>query len=182
MACIQLHIVENGVFEKPCDAPLPIYCIRQSWNFLKLISRMPATRLSQTLASVSCKRPSRDGWRIAFALETEGAPDSDGNERLDVWDDTPGQLGRTRLGWIIIGGSRQLLEKLNGARRNFPMKVLLLLLGFFTATANATILGQTGDWDVLVGGVVVAAIESIGILMYYRPLPISIGRLEYLVG
>ena len=48
------------------------------------------------------------------------------------------------------------------------MKVFLLLLGFYTANALATILGQTGDWDVLVAGVVVAAIEGIGMLVYKR--------------
>ncbi|XP_073040357.1 ycf20-like protein [Primulina eburnea] len=69
-------------------------------------------------------------------------------------------------------GGRQLLSKLNSARKNFPMKVFLLLLGFYTANALATILGQTGDWDVLVAGFVVAAIEGIGMLMYRRkPLP-----------
>ncbi|XP_020531321.1 ycf20-like protein isoform X2 [Amborella trichopoda] len=177
-----VHIVENVVFEKPCDARHPIHCIRRSRDFLKPISGMLATTLGLTPACVSCERPRRDGWRIAFALDTGGAPDSGGNERLDDGDNTPGQLGRTRLGRILSGGSRQLLEKLNGARRNFPMKVFLLLLGFYTANALATILGQTGDWDVLVAGIVVAAIEGIGVLMYKRPLPIPIGKLESLVG
>lgn len=63
------------------------------------------------------------------------------------------------------------MEKLNLARKNFPMKVFLLLLGFYTANALATILGQTGDWDVLVAGVVVAAIEGIGMLMYRNRKP-----------
>lgn len=48
------------------------------------------------------------------------------------------------------------------------MKIFLLLLGFYTANALATILGQTGDWDVLVAGIVVAAIEGIGMLMYKK--------------
>ncbi|KVI07496.1 hypothetical protein Ccrd_014139, partial [Cynara cardunculus var. scolymus] len=80
----------------------------------------------------------------------------------------PPGLGQTRLGRLVSAGGRQLLEKLNSARKNFPMKVFLLLLGFYTANALATILGQTGDWDVLVAGVVVAAIEGIGMLMYKK--------------
>lgn len=76
------------------------------------------------------------------------------------------------------------MEKLNAARKNFPMKVFLVLLGFYTANALATILGQTGDWDVLVAGVVVAAIEGIGMLMYRRRKRSSLttGRLQSLVA
>lgn len=61
------------------------------------------------------------------------------------------------------------------------MKVFLLLLGFYTANALATILGQTGDWDVLVAGVVVAAIEGIGMLVYKKSSSQSTGRLQSLV-
>ena len=60
------------------------------------------------------------------------------------------------------------------------MKVFLLLLGFYTANALATILGQTGDWDVLVAGIVVAAIEGIGMLMYKRTASSST-RLQSLI-
>lgn len=73
------------------------------------------------------------------------------------------------MGRIAIALGKQLLVKINSARRNFPMKIFLLLLGFYTANALATILGQTGDWDVLVAGIVVAAIEGIGMLMYKKP-------------
>lgn len=73
------------------------------------------------------------------------------------------------------------MAKLNSTRKNFPMKIFLLLLGFYTANALATILGQTGDWDVLVAGVVVAAIEGIGMLMYRKPSSMSTGRLQSLV-
>ena len=82
----------------------------------------------------------------------------------------------------MSAGGRQLLAKLNAARKNFPMKVFLLLLGFYTANALATILGQTGDWDVLVAGVVVAAIEGIGMLVYKRSSSQSNGgRLQSLI-
>ena len=74
------------------------------------------------------------------------------------------------------------MEKLNAARKNFPMKVFLVLLGFYTANALATILGQTGDWDVLVAGVVVAAIEGIGMLMYRKSSSLTTGRLQSFVA
>lgn len=61
------------------------------------------------------------------------------------------------------------------------MKIFLLLLGFYTANALATILGQTGDWDVLVAGVVVAAIEGIGMLMYRKPSSPSTVRQQSLI-
>ncbi|KAK3023833.1 hypothetical protein RJ639_044550 [Escallonia herrerae] len=120
----------------------------------------------------------RHGWKIAFALDTDGSPSNGGQD--SVSSDSPG-LGQTRLGRLVSAGGRQLLEKLNSSRKNFPMKIFLLLLGFYTANALATILGQTGDWDVLVAGVVVAAIEGIGMLMYRKPSSLPTGRLQSLV-
>lgn len=120
----------------------------------------------------------RSGWKIAFALNTGGVS---GNGEQQSLDDANSNFGGTRLGRILTAGGRQLLEKLNSARKNFPMKIFLLLLGFYTANALATILGQTGDWDVLVAGVVVAAIEGIGMLMYKKPPTVRSGRLQSFV-
>ena len=88
-----------------------------------------------------------------------------GEQNLD--GDSAG-LGSTRLGRIVSASVKQLLQKLNLARKNFPMKIFLLLLGFYTANTLAMILGQTGDQDVLVAGIVGAAIEGIGMLMYRK--------------
>ncbi|XP_074317698.1 ycf20-like protein [Silene latifolia] len=118
-------------------------------------------------------------WKIALALDTGGFP-SNGGQDDDINEDTAG-IGQTRLSRIVIAAGRQLLEKLNSARKNFPMKVFLLLLGFYTANALATILGQTGDWDVLVAGIVVAAVEGVGMLMYKRTPSPSSGRLQSLI-
>lgn len=107
----------------------------------------------------------RRRWGIKFALDTGGFP-TNGSQDNDINEDSG--LGQTRLSRILIAAGRQLLGKLNSARKSFPMKVFLLLLGFYTANALATILGQTGDWDVLVAGIVVAAIEGIGMLTYKR--------------
>lgn len=121
----------------------------------------------------------RHSWKIAFALEPGGISDPGGQESLD--SDGPG-IGQTRLGRIVSSGGRQFLEKLNSARKNFPMKIFLLLLGFYTANALATILGQTGDWDVLVAGIVVAAIEGIGMLIYKKPSALPTRRLQSFMG
>ncbi|XP_062002266.1 ycf20-like protein [Rosa rugosa] len=120
-------------------------------------------------------------WGLAFALDTGGVPDNGGQESVN--DNSINDLNSTRLGRIVTAAGRQLLEKLNLARKNFPMKIFLLLLGFYTANALATILGQTGDWDVLVAGIVVAAIEGIGMLMYRKPTSpsLSSGKLKSFV-
>ncbi|XP_027345463.1 ycf20-like protein [Abrus precatorius] len=123
----------------------------------------------------SCFLGRRAGWKIAFALNTGGVSNNGEQQSLN---DANSNFGGTRLGRILTAGGRQLLEKLNSARKNFPMKIFLLLLGFYTANALATILGQTGDWDVLVAGVVVAAIEGIGMLIYRKPPTVKTGRLQ----
>jgi hypothetical protein len=117
----------------------------------------------------------RAGWKVALALNTDGLSDNGEQQSLN---DSGSSLGGTRLGRILSAGGRQLLDKLNSARKNFPMKIFLLLLGFYTENALATILGQTGDWDVLVAGVVVAAIEGIGMLIYKKVPTARTGRLQ----
>ncbi|CAI5533316.1 unnamed protein product, partial [Closterium sp. Naga37s-1] len=51
-------------------------------------------------------------------------------------------------------------------RRRVFVKVLVLLAGFFSANALSTIVGQTGDWDVLVAGSLVASLELLGACLY----------------
>ena len=113
-------------------------------------------------------------------MET-GEPSNTDGQDFDE-DSSSGFLGRTRLGRLIQAAGRELLEKLNSGRTNSPTKTFLLLLGFYTANALATILGQTGDWDVLVAGVVVAAIEGIGMLIYRKPIARPPGRLHSLIS
>nr|YP_010933352.1 hypothetical chloroplast RF20 [Streptofilum capillatum]WKT08563.1 hypothetical chloroplast RF20 [Streptofilum capillatum]WKT08662.1 hypothetical chloroplast RF20 [Streptofilum sp. BC4-VF8pt]WKT08761.1 hypothetical chloroplast RF20 [Streptofilum sp. ZNP2-VF4pt] len=48
----------------------------------------------------------------------------------------------------------------------FQCYILFLLLGFFQATALSTTLGQTGDWDVLIAGFLVAIMEIMGFFAY----------------
>ncbi|KAL2645417.1 hypothetical protein R1flu_013004 [Riccia fluitans] len=78
-------------------------------------------------------------------------------------------FGTRWLGRIIGASQRELSSKFKNARRKFPLKIFLLLLGYYSANALATILGQIGDWDVLAAGVLVAFIEGVGYLMYRAP-------------
>ncbi|KAL8537919.1 hypothetical protein ACS0TY_000027 [Phlomoides rotata] len=118
--------------------------------------------------------------RIAFALNTDGFTTNNGQGSPNGDNSV---LGETRLGRIVSAGGRELLSKLNSAKKNFPMKVFLLLFGFYTANALTTILGQTGEWDVLVVGIVVAAIEGIGMLMYKKtPSPPKLQSLVVMIN
>ncbi|PHT40670.1 Ycf20-like protein [Capsicum baccatum] len=87
-------------------------------------------------------RTRRCGSRIVFARDTGRIPSSDDQYGLNG---DGRDLGGTHLGRIVGVGGRQFLEKLNSDRKNFPMKVFLLFLGFDTANALVTILRQTGD-------------------------------------
>ncbi|KAK4345616.1 hypothetical protein RND71_035792 [Anisodus tanguticus] len=56
-------------------------------------------------------------------------------------------------------------------RKNLPMKLLFFLGDFYCATAFATVIGQTSDWDIISAGLAVAVVEGIGALMY-RSIPL----------
>lgn len=103
-------------------------------------------------------RSRRNRRALITAVLSNGSPPSadDGNRA-------------TRLGRIIQKRQRQLVQKLNDVRRGLPTKIFLLLLGFYSANALATVLGQTGDWDVLAAGLMVAVIEGIGYVLYRKP-------------
>lgn len=142
--------------------------------------KMPNKTMENSEFRVRCAPPAkrRQKWRIGLALDAGGLPADNNPESIK--NEGPGR-GGTRLGRIVSAGGRDFLQKLNSARKNFPLKIFLLLFGFYTANALATILGQTGDWDVLVAGVVVAAIEGIGMLMYKKLPSMSKGRFQSLV-
>ncbi|MED6222852.1 hypothetical protein PIB30_068475 [Stylosanthes scabra] len=170
----RLSVTENGCIEKSCmalaNSRAHCCCCEPSFSSSSLKLGLKSAPFHQ-----SSFLGRRAGWKIAFALNTGGVPGDGDQQGLN--DSSSGFSG-TRLSRILSAGGRQLLEKLNSARKNLPMKVFLLLLGFYTANALATILGQTGDWDVLVAGVVVAAIEGIGMLMYKKPPTVRTGRFQ----
>lgn len=84
---------------------------------------------------------------------------------------TSGEIptGGTRLENLFVNARSKLQDKWKELRKGFWFKVFLLLLGFFGANSLATIIGQTGDWDVLVAGFLVAAIELQGGWLYKLP-------------
>jgi Protein of unknown function (DUF565) len=58
-------------------------------------------------------------------------------------------------------------------RKSLSLKILFFfLIGFYCATAFATVIGQTGDWDILSAGLSVVVVEGIGALMYRASIPI----------
>ncbi|XP_019445574.1 PREDICTED: ycf20-like protein isoform X2 [Lupinus angustifolius] len=169
----RLSITENESYQKSyisATSRIRHFCCEPSVIGLTLRVGMKSLPFPQ-----SCLLRRRAAWKKAFALNTGGLSGNGDEQNLD---DASSSFGGTRLGRIVTAAGRQLLEKLNTARKNFPTKIFLLLLGFYTANALATILGQTGDWDVLVAGVVVAAIEGIGMLMYKRPPTVRTGRVQ----
>ncbi|KAI4370117.1 hypothetical protein MLD38_018498 [Melastoma candidum] len=76
----------------------------------------------------------------------------------------------TRLISFIQGILTNLSAKIRGLRRNLPVKLLFFLVGFYCATAFATVIGQTGDWDILSAALAVLVVEGIGALTYKASL------------
>ncbi|XP_043692894.1 ycf20-like protein [Telopea speciosissima] len=79
--------------------------------------------------------------------------------------------GGTRLARTIQDFQTKLYARIQELKKGFPMKILFFLLGFYCATAFATVTGQTGDWDILSAGLAVVVVEGIGALMYRASFP-----------
>eukprot|EP00850_Spirogloea_muscicola_P013724 SM000094S24741 [mRNA] locus=s94:479917:480773:- [translate_table: standard] len=117
----------------------------------------------------------RKGGRLPLALAratlsgaagaVEGQPAPSQGAGFGVGGRGPGP---TRLGRLVGTAAQRLQARWAESRQLLPLQVLALLAGFFCANALATVLGQTGDWDVLVSGFLVAAIEGLGRLTYGR--------------
>lgn len=65
-------------------------------------------------------------------------------------------------------------------RKGLPMKLFFFLVGFYCATAFATVIGQTGDWDILSAALAVVVVEGIGALMYTSSIPL-LGKIRSLI-
>ncbi|KAL5550906.1 hypothetical protein UlMin_001082 [Ulmus minor] len=74
--------------------------------------------------------------------------------------------GTTRLIRAIQALQTRLGARIQELRRGLPLKLLFFLAGFYCATAFATVIGQTGDWDILSAALAVVVVEGIGALMY----------------
>lgn len=79
--------------------------------------------------------------------------------------------GGTRLARAIQDIQIKVDVRIKELRKNLPMKLLFFLVGFYCATAFATVIGQTGDWDILSAALAVVIVEGIGALSY-RALPL----------
>ncbi|XP_021748409.1 ycf20-like protein isoform X2 [Chenopodium quinoa] len=80
--------------------------------------------------------------------------------------------GRTRLLKTIQSLQIKLNARIRDFRKDLPKKFLFFLVGFYCATAFATVIGQTGDWDIMSAAVAVAVVEGIGALMYKASVPL----------
>ncbi|CAI9103667.1 OLC1v1002193C1 [Oldenlandia corymbosa var. corymbosa] len=112
----------------------------------------------------------KKGWRITSA--------ADGNSINSSPSDNSGT--GTRLVRAIQIFLDKIEMRIRDLRKNLPVKLLFFLVGFYSATAFATVIGQTGDWDILSAALAVAVVEGIGALMYKDSLPL-IGKLKSLI-
>lgn len=78
----------------------------------------------------------------------------------------------TRLIRALQALQIRLSERFKDLRKDLPMKLLFFLTGFYCSTAFATVIGQTGDWDILSAALAVAVVEGIGALMYTGSFPL----------
>lgn len=102
-------------------------------------------------------------WAIRSSADGRG---------LDLDPSTDSTNGTTRLIRAIRDFQNKLSAKVQQIRKNFPMKLLFFLVGFYCATAFATVIGQTGDWDILSAALAVVVVEGIGALMYSASQPV----------
>ncbi|PON56894.1 hypothetical protein TorRG33x02_295130 [Trema orientale] len=101
-------------------------------------------------------------WSIRSNLDSNALDPSPSN----------GSSGRTRLIRVIQGIQNRLEARIQEIRKGFPVKLLFFLAGFYCATAFATVIGQTGDWDILSAALAVVVVEGIGALMYRASFPV----------
>nr|AGT17026.1 hypothetical protein SHCRBa_261_M16_F_330 [Saccharum hybrid cultivar R570] len=123
-----------------------------------------------TLCLLRAKSPSlrRHSRKVQWAIRTmsDNSGDQSGNS--------------TRLFSAIRSFWSMLSAKLKKARKGLPVKILFFLIGFYCATAFATVIGQTGDWDILSAGLAVAIVEVIGALMYRASFSV-LGRMRNMI-
>ncbi|XP_038970497.1 ycf20-like protein isoform X3 [Phoenix dactylifera] len=100
----------------------------------------------------------------------------------DSSSDPPGSSMNTgtRLVRVVQTFRTKLTARIKELKKGLWMKVLFFLVGFYCATAFATVIGQTGDWDILSAGLAVVVVEGIGALMYRASLPL-LGKMRQLI-
>lgn len=101
-------------------------------------------------------------WSIRSSVESNGLNDPSESSTN----------GATRLVKAIQTLQIKLNARFQGLKKGLPMKLLFFLVGFYCATAFATVIGQTGDWDILSAGLALIIVEGIGALMYTASFPL----------
>ncbi|PIA50095.1 hypothetical protein AQUCO_01300674v1 [Aquilegia coerulea] len=112
-------------------------------------------------SSVNCSQKTRLAWPARSSVDGGGFG-SPGNS----------PNGRTRLIRAIQNFQGKLNLRIAELKKGLPMKIFFFLVGFYCATAFATVIGQTGDWDILSAGLAVVIVEGIGALMYKGSFPV----------
>ncbi|GLT84415.1 hypothetical protein SLE2022_026470 [Rubroshorea leprosula] len=110
--------------------------------------------------------------RMAWAIRSN----VDGN----TFDPSSTNNGRTRLIRTILEIRSKISTRIQELRKNLPMKLLFFLVGFYCATAFATVIGQTGDWDILSAALAAVVVEGIGALMYKASIRV-VGKVRSLI-
>ncbi|KAK4742431.1 hypothetical protein SAY87_000432 [Trapa incisa] len=137
------------------------YCQRSTNLFgRKLCFQFFSLHTSQLSLTKSFKNMT---WSIRSNADGSGGLDSSSMNGTDTG---------TRLIRMIRGIQSQLGKKIQELRKNLPVKLLCFLVGFYCATAFATVIGQTGDWDILSAALAVVVVEGIGALIYKASLPL----------
>ncbi|XP_020540095.1 uncharacterized protein LOC105647020 isoform X2 [Jatropha curcas] len=104
----------------------------------------------------------RAAWQIKSSTDSSGLDPSSSSSNS----------GGTRLVRAIQALQTKIVGRIQEIRKNLPMKLLFFLVGFYCATAFATVIGQTGDWDILSAALAVVVVEGIGALMYRASFPL----------
>ncbi|XP_015159044.1 ycf20-like protein [Solanum tuberosum] len=138
-------------------------CLRRAAHSLGRIMHFQLS-FTNIIQPYSFRNFKRRSWSIRSAADGSG---------LDSSPTTSGSSG-TRLIRAIEALLVKLDARIKVLRKNLPMKLLFFLVGFYCATAFATVIGQTGDWDIISSGLAVAVVEGIGALMY-RSIPLIDG-------
>ncbi|OIT37735.1 PREDICTED: ycf20-like protein isoform X1 [Nicotiana attenuata] len=135
-------------------------CLRRAAHSLGRIMHFQLSFLNIVQPS-SFRNFKRLAWSIRSAADGSGLNSSP----------TTSSSGGTRLIRAIEALLVKLDARIKVLRKNLPVKLLFFLVGFYCATAFATVIGQTGDWDIISAGLAVAVVEGIGALMY-RSIPL----------
>ncbi|CAN6280536.1 unnamed protein product [Urochloa humidicola] len=154
----------------------------KSTCWLECFGSRPLLAFGARRGAISCRRDKPGTFCLLRA-----SPCFRRNPRRTQWaikamsDSSGGQSGNgTRLFSAIQSFWNKFSAKLKKARKGLPVKILFFLIGFYCATAFATVIGQTGDWDILSAGLAVAIVEGIGALMY-RASFAFLGRIRNMI-